>query len=304
MSLRVSTPKAFISACSGLMYSKVPTKAPNCVNIVFSVSRCSTALATPKSITLGTGLIVVHRHQDVGRLDVAVDDPLLMCVLDGLAHGHEQFQPLARVQFAVVAKLGNGHAVDQLHDEVGPAAVGRADVEDAGDVLVVHHGQGLPLGLEAGDDLAAVHPRLDDLQRDAAADRLELLGHEDGAHAPFADLLEELVGADDCAEALRGRLVDGRAGSGRHWTVEQAVGAVAGGQQLASMWAIRASSLPHASRTASRRRSGSRISRAAWKIASLSGGDAVMGASGAGRGARPEYNARNRGRTRNCVASD
>ncbi len=29
MSLRVSTPKAFISACSGLMYSKVPTRVPN-----------------------------------------------------------------------------------------------------------------------------------------------------------------------------------------------------------------------------------------------------------------------------------
>ena len=56
MSLRVSTPKAFISACSGLMYSSVPTRAPNWVNSVRSVSRWSIALATPKSITLGTGL--------------------------------------------------------------------------------------------------------------------------------------------------------------------------------------------------------------------------------------------------------
>src|SRR5215471_1626093 len=56
MSLRVSTPKAFISACSGDMYSKVPTRAPNWVNRVRSVSRCSMAFATPKSITLGTGL--------------------------------------------------------------------------------------------------------------------------------------------------------------------------------------------------------------------------------------------------------
>ena len=45
-----------ISACSGLMYSGVPTTVPNCVNNVFSVSRWSIALATPKSITLGTGL--------------------------------------------------------------------------------------------------------------------------------------------------------------------------------------------------------------------------------------------------------
>jgi hypothetical protein len=38
------------------MYSNVPTSAPYCVNSVFSVNRCSTAFATPKSITFGTGL--------------------------------------------------------------------------------------------------------------------------------------------------------------------------------------------------------------------------------------------------------
>src|SRR5262245_65991123 len=32
MARRASTPKAFISACSGLMYSKVPTSVPNWVN--------------------------------------------------------------------------------------------------------------------------------------------------------------------------------------------------------------------------------------------------------------------------------
>ena len=37
---------------------------------------------------------VVHRHQHVGRLDVAVDDPLLVRVLDGVADLDEQLQPL------------------------------------------------------------------------------------------------------------------------------------------------------------------------------------------------------------------
>ena len=35
-----------------------------------------------------------------------------------------------------------------------------AAVEHAGDVGVVHQGQGLPLGLEAGDDLAVSMPGL------------------------------------------------------------------------------------------------------------------------------------------------
>ena len=68
-----------------------------------------------------------------------------------------------------------------------------------GDVRVVHQRQRLPLGLEAGDDLRGVHAGLDDLQRHLAADRLGLLGHVDDAHAAFADLLQQLVGADDGA---------------------------------------------------------------------------------------------------------
>ena len=69
-------------------------------------------------------------------------------------------------ELVLVAVLGDRDALDQLHDEVRPARVGGACVEHPGDVRVVHHGQGLPLGLEAGDDLAGVHARLDDLEGD------------------------------------------------------------------------------------------------------------------------------------------
>ena len=72
---------------------------------------------------------------------------------------------------------------------------------------MVHQRQGLPLGLEAGEDLGGVHARLDDLEGDHAADRLFLLGHEDDAHAAFADLLQQLVGADDGAGAFGDTLV-------------------------------------------------------------------------------------------------
>ena len=102
-----------------------------------------------------------------------------------------------------------GHALDQLHHEVRPAAVGRARIEHLGDVGMIHHRQGLPLGLEPGDHLPRVHARLDDLERDPALDRLRLLGHVDHAHAAFADLLEQLVGADLRAGLLGDGLVDG-----------------------------------------------------------------------------------------------
>ena len=96
--------------------------------------------------------------------------------------------------------------MDQFHHEVGPARFGLPGVKHLGDIGVVHHGQGLPLGLEAGDYLPGVHPRLDDLQGHFAADRFPLLGHVDHAHAPLGDLLQELVAADDGA----GSFGDGR----------------------------------------------------------------------------------------------
>ena len=81
---------------------------------------------------------------------------------------------------------------------------GFAAVEDFGDVGVIHEGQGLAFGFEAGDDLAGVHAGLDELEGDFAADGLVLLGDVDEAHAAFADLFHELVGADDGARASRG----------------------------------------------------------------------------------------------------
>src|SRR4051812_15502887 len=94
--------------------------------------------------------------------------------------------------------------------DIVTAWLGGAAIEAAGDVDVVHQRQGLPLGLEASNDLPAIHTGLDHLEGALALDRLSLLGHEDRAHAALADLLEELVRADDCAGTLAGQwLIDG-----------------------------------------------------------------------------------------------
>ena len=66
-------------------------------------------------------------------------------------------------------------------------------VEHAGDVGVVHQGQRLAFGIEPGQDGAAVHAGLDDLDGDHPPYRRGLLGHPDAAHATLADLLDELV---------------------------------------------------------------------------------------------------------------
>jgi len=104
---------------------------------------------------------VVDGDQHVRRLEIAVDDPFLMRVLDRLADGDEEIQSLAGREVMLVTVAGDRHAADQVHDEVGPAGVGRASIEYAGDIGMVHQGQRLPFGLEAGNDLPGVHSRLD-----------------------------------------------------------------------------------------------------------------------------------------------
>ncbi len=68
------------------------------------------------------------------------------------------------------------------------------------------------IGFEAGDDLFGVHARLDDLERDLAADGALLLGEEDDPHPPLAELADDCVGADARAGALGDRGVGGEAG--------------------------------------------------------------------------------------------
>ena len=50
-----------------------------------------------------------------------MDQALLMRVLNCMAHGKEQFQPLADRHPFAIAILSYGYALDVLHHEVGPA---------------------------------------------------------------------------------------------------------------------------------------------------------------------------------------
>jgi hypothetical protein len=138
-----------------------------------------------------------------------MDDALLVSMLDGLADGAEQFEPLVGSELVPIAVLRDGSPADQFHDEVGPARLCGPPVEDPGDTRVVHQGQGLPLNLETRHDLLGVHARLDDLQGDLPPNRLFLQGHKDRAHPSLADLLMELVRADIRAGTFGDGLVDG-----------------------------------------------------------------------------------------------
>ena len=139
---------------------------------------------------------VLARDEDVGWLEVAMEDALLVCVLHPGADLDEELEPLPDAEAVAVAEADRGLAVHELHDEVGTTRVGGARVEDPGDRGVIHHREGLPLRLEAGEQLTRVHAELDHLESDATVQVLELLGLPDFSHAAFPEPPQELVRAD------------------------------------------------------------------------------------------------------------
>jgi hypothetical protein len=96
---------------------------------------------------------------------------------------------------------------------------------------MVHHGQRLPLGLEAGDDLLGIHPGLDHLEGNNALERPHLLGPEDRAHAPFADLLQQPVGSDVRTRTFEQRLIPGCGHIGQRDIEEKTILALMLGKQ-------------------------------------------------------------------------
>ncbi len=125
-----------------------------------------------------------------------MDDRLLVGVLNARADRGEQLDSLPHAEAVSIAVVGDGDALHELHHEVGSAAFGGAGIEDLGDGWVVHQGQRLAFGVEAGQHLRGVHAALDQLERDAALNGLCLLGLPDLAHAPFPQLLEKPIVAD------------------------------------------------------------------------------------------------------------
>jgi hypothetical protein len=106
-------------------------------------------------------LAVYLGHQDVRRLQVAMDDRLLVGVLDALANQNEQLQTLTNGELFLVAVFGDGPAHDILHDEVRPALRCFARIKDVRDRGMIHQGQRLALGVEAGHHFPRVHTSLD-----------------------------------------------------------------------------------------------------------------------------------------------
>jgi len=140
--------------------------------------------------------VAIAEDEDVARLDVAMDDPVLVGIVKPVAHLlHEQELVLEEERPALGDHLLELLALEELHhDEQVPVHFG--EVVDGDDVGVAQPRTGLGLPEEARAQLVGdLDVARDDLERDhAVEDRVVRL--ENRAHAPAPDALEDPVLAD------------------------------------------------------------------------------------------------------------
>src|SRR5262249_43134165 len=141
---------------------------------------------------------ILFGYQNIRRLDVAVDDALLVGVMHCLADRGEQVHALANAQLVEVAVLGDWNTRDILHHEVRPSLFAGAGVKDSCDMRVIHYCQRLALRIEARHYFCRAHSQLDDLQRCLPADGVLLLGQVDSSHATLSKHSDDPVSPELC----------------------------------------------------------------------------------------------------------
>ena len=145
-------------------------------------------------------------HQDVGGLEIAMDDRALVRVLDAVANLRHQLQPLPQVEPVRVAVGKQRLPVHQLHGEVRLApkrGVGHPRVVDLRDAGVLQPAQRLRLVLEAAEHLAGGISRADHLQGHGAMREL-LLRLVDRAHPALTEQANDAIPPNPRRQCLRG----------------------------------------------------------------------------------------------------
>ena len=147
-------------------------------------------------------------HEDVGGLEVPVDDPLRVRRLERVRDLDPHLQQRPELERPSPDPLAQRLALEQLHrDEV--LALVLVDLVDGADAGVVEGGGGAGLALEALErGRVPRHLRGQELERDVAAE-LRVLGLVDDAHAAAAELRRDPVVRDRLADHSRPSLEPG-----------------------------------------------------------------------------------------------
>ena len=140
---------------------------------------------------LGPPLFALADDHDVLGLDVAVDDPALVRVVEGLRHLRADLENLEGLECLLLLDRAQRLALDVGHDEEEVALVVR-EVEDRNDAGVIELGDGARLAFEPLPLVSLEVPRGEHLDRDFPFENgvARQIHH---SHAPSTDLSEDFV---------------------------------------------------------------------------------------------------------------
>ena len=137
----------------------------------------------------------VGPHLDVGRLQIAVHDALLVRGVQGIGNLVRQQQGVAERDASRGNAVGERRPVDELHHQ-RLAAIGALEAVDHRDVGMAERGEGPGFPLEARETIGVLRDRLgQDLDCDLPPE-VRIGGPIHFAHPTHADLGDDFIRAD------------------------------------------------------------------------------------------------------------
>ncbi len=134
--------------------------------------------------------------ENIGRLDIAMDDEVSVRVCDRRTGLEKQYKPVLDAQSPLLTVVNERVALDVFHREVRLAVVAKSAVIKGRDVRVPEPGEDLPLPPKPLDDSAVGKRLTNDLQSDLHREfSVIALRKKDCAHPAAADLANDAVAA-------------------------------------------------------------------------------------------------------------
>lgn len=149
----------------------------------------------------------VLRDQNVGGLQVAMNDEMLMRVVNRGADLLNECQTRRRGELIAIAVVIDPQPFDILHGDER-SSVGRVTaIEQARDVGMIEPRQDLPFGAKARSQIGMEQTTCDDFQSDLLLILIvRALGEIDGAHAAVTEQSRDFETADDLADRQIGSM--------------------------------------------------------------------------------------------------
>jgi len=152
----------------------------------------------------------VVADKDIPRLNVAMDDQVLVGVLHRSADLPKELQPRCDRKTTLIGVFIDGSAFDQLHNEVRNAIVCGPSIEQACDIRVIERGENLTLVTEALNDRCGIETASHKLDSDfLLVNPIDASGPVHFTHSAvtnfFQDLIHANAGSDSAGTSWRVR---------------------------------------------------------------------------------------------------